>query len=99
MVRAGNARVVSRTPVPVRKLNPDGTPHVPAEYTGKMFDSSDPNGTRLGMLSTSVASDDPCVECGCSTAFMSGKYPNRVAVDDGGGVDFRIKWMCAECTI
>jgi len=81
----------------MRKLNSDGTPYVPAEYTGKMHDPSDPGGDRLGMLNTGVASDDPCVECGCSTAFMKGKYPNRVAVDDGGGVDFRIKWMCADC--
>ncbi len=83
----------------MRKLDSNGNPHVPAEYTGKMYDPSDPNGDRLGMLSTGVASEDPCVECGCSTAFMSGKHTNRVAVDDGDGVDMFIKWICAECSI
>ena len=81
----------------MRKLNSDGTPYISSEYTGKLHDPSDPGGDRLGMLNTGVASDDPCVDCGESTAFMKGKYPNRVAVDDGGGVDFRIKWMCADC--
>ena len=81
----------------MRKLDSNGNPYTPAEYTGKMYDPSNPDDSRLGMLGTGVASDDPCVDCGESTAFMQGKYRNRVAVDDGGGVDFQIKWMCADC--
>ena len=67
------------------------------QYTGKMYDPSKPAGSTLGNLDGGVATEDPCNICGESTAFMQGKYPNRVAVDDGNGVDFHIKWRCAEC--
>ena len=67
------------------------------QYTGKMYDPSKPDDHTLGMLGGEVATDDPCDTCGESTAFMRGKYPNRVAVDDGDGVDFQIQWRCAEC--
>lgn len=33
---------------------------------------------------------DPCVYCGFSTAFGSGKFVNRIPVDNG--------WGCAECS-
>jgi hypothetical protein len=33
---------------------------------------------------------DPCVYCGNSTAFGSGRFVNRLPVDDG--------WGCAECS-
>jgi len=33
---------------------------------------------------------DPCVHCGHSTAFGSGRYVNRIPVNDG--------WGCAECS-
>lgn len=33
---------------------------------------------------------DPCVYCGKSTAFGSGRFVNRLSVDDG--------WGCAECS-
>lgn len=33
---------------------------------------------------------DPCVYCGESTAFGSGRFVNRIGVDDG--------WGCAECS-
>jgi hypothetical protein len=33
---------------------------------------------------------DPCVYCGKSTAFGSGKFVNRLSVNDG--------WGCAECS-
>jgi hypothetical protein len=33
---------------------------------------------------------DPCVYCGLSTAFGSGRFVNRLAVDEGYG--------CAECS-
>ena len=62
-----------------------------------MYDPSKPAGSTLGNLDGGVATEDPCNICGESTAFMQGKYPNRVAVDDGNGVDFHIKWRCAEC--
>ena len=32
---------------------------------------------------------DPCVHCGESTAFGSGRFVNRVGADDG--------WSCSEC--
>ena len=67
------------------------------EYTGKMYDPSKPAGDTLGNLGGTVGTEDLCDICGESTAFMQGKYPNRVAVDDGNGVDFQIQWRCAEC--
>lgn len=33
---------------------------------------------------------DPCVYCGESTSFGSGRFVNRIGVDDG--------WGCAECS-
>lgn len=32
---------------------------------------------------------DPCVHCGKSTAFGSGRFVDRIGYDDG--------WACAEC--
>lgn len=32
---------------------------------------------------------ETCNECGCSVAFGSGNYVNRVPADDG--------WLCPEC--
>lgn len=35
------------------------------------------------------SNNDPCVHCGESTAFGSGRFVNRIGWDDG--------WACAEC--
>lgn len=36
---------------------------------------------------------DHCVECGCSTAFGSGNFVNRIPADNG----VKSGYMCAEC--
>jgi hypothetical protein len=38
---------------------------------------------------TEVRASDPCAWCGEPTAFGSGRFVNRIPVDDG--------WGCAEC--
>ena len=39
---------------------------------------------------TVTASIDPCVYCGNSTAFGSGRFVNRIPVEEG--------WGCADCS-
>lgn len=48
------------------------------------------SGLHLATVSEVV---DPCIECGNSTAFGSGRFVNRIPADNGE-VD---GWMCAEC--
>ncbi len=68
----------------MRKPGPTST-----GYAGKIHDPSDPGLTRYGMLGGPLLPDDPCVACGHSTVFGSGRFPNRVSTETG--------YMCQEC--
>lgn len=44
---------------------------------------------------------DPCIHCGCSTAFGSGRFVNRIPgdTDDGYGGVYRTGFACEECRL